>query len=1718
MNSRPPVKNTSGEGFDVETHVVAWFSCHILAGVPWAAADLGQIESLECQMQQDGWKFDDIVVNVSKGVRQFRIGCSVKSFPVFGARGAPKGFRESIWKEWMSDSSPFKKDEDLLALICSPHETKIQRTWSGLLESAKKMSCHTLAERFKIECDPSRSRSEAFSSLRCPSDLNAEFYDTRAETARLLARLTLVELDFENTGSRDIEVAVMLCQQCLEDSERRQASDLWAEIIAISGRYRKKGGKIDLPILLRELCGEFPLKNHPSFSKDWRLIEDFSQEYLSTIPRQIGGELEIERTKLLTKVEDLTTKSDYAVAIGRTGNGKSVLSRTWALSDAKSCSVWISHEQLNVDGGIRALWGISETWSRLIEHSVKPLRIVIDGIDRCFTESAFSQLAQIFNATCSSVNEHKVKFLITCTPEEWHRVEAQVIRHGCSQNFMPCVVPGFGNSEIDLVQAKFPKLEVLFQRPHLQSMLRWPKILDMLTLHGIENEMSSWTTEPEFVKSFWSSAIQKDDPFSNRGEVLQKLGVEISLNGGRAVGIGIFNSDEKTALKELGAEKHLIIDKHKATISFNHELLGDFSRLRFLESNGEVNSVVLKHVENPTWDRAIRLYGLDLMEQDSSSKWLAFFESFDSSTPSGIRVQNLLLEAPIFAVQPSMALEQIWPVLRERKGLLIKRFIRQFLMVASTPDPRFVAIFNDDGEQQALAETRYRLPHGPYWPSLLSFLLSHKDELIEFVPEEIADVCLMWLPLSNFVNYGMEDASRLAVDLASDYVEKDKYSYSDNDEVSVCQKICEAFMLAASTLPEEVAGLALTLAGRKQATEEEEDDSCDQDNLKHLIKVRGKTIPWDEGPKSEPANDFSKAFLSGNNIGLFCKHLPAVAEEVMFALLLDIPREYDSPDSYDLDQKGFNDRDWTFTDLFWSKGPFITFLRASPLEAVSAIVRLVNFATDRSKDLKSSCRQIFDLELDFGVGLKKWEGHEYSALWYRGHVFGPKSVCCALMALEKWFYECADNRIDLIDEAIEIVLKNGRSIALLFVLISIAKKNPDLFLGQLRPILESPEIHFWDNHAITESNMGGLATPPFLASEQTYNMYADWFHLKHRKEALPTLVARMSRCDEKWESIPDDLSTLWKKVALKNKELVNGVDGLLLWLKHENYTIEGDGSQATWNFQNPSIQQPSKSDSETESFQDLIDEMIRMPHLILIILNGNDSCDEEQMEIYWNKLEGYLALKVSQDESERFTKWSAILGILAVAVVHHREWLKSSEERDKRVFEILNSVIDSPPVVGWYGAKQEETHHWDNFLVWIISTLWKENRKDSFLREAIIRLASSGRSIVTEELFERLSHDETLLGTDFESLLNSSVRMAQLKYIRMVERHTQVTESDWQEQVDTIFNSFIQGTSVSIPDHWVQLCDEVAGRYWSGGMSNSFDISLLSSVVKWASDFTNIEFNAERKKRVYLNAQLANCTVYRMQTWLRMKEESGREDFADHGRKMPYVDESEVFEQVAKALVQLEPSDEPELLWEPFFKLGNIAPYWIDRFLSGWFSEIRQMDPIPARISYQWKQMLEFSKTSPEWEETHQYNRGLSEAREQLYGFGQLGDYNWEVNLLPIVREIEPYLKDWLIPRLKSSILFPRIISILKKEGARELRLESVSWIKEQFFIQEEKFWLNKARQDVLASYLSFLWINHNADISKSDSAKEAIRSLSLKLSSLQHPLGTEIHRKVGHL
>ena len=98
------LKSTSGQPFDFADKATALLSCYLLSGVNWPGKRFGKIISLHCEVSQDGWRFDDVLVTFTSDEGQKRLAISLKSNCQFTQQSARKDFttaasRHSDWPE-----------------------------------------------------------------------------------------------------------------------------------------------------------------------------------------------------------------------------------------------------------------------------------------------------------------------------------------------------------------------------------------------------------------------------------------------------------------------------------------------------------------------------------------------------------------------------------------------------------------------------------------------------------------------------------------------------------------------------------------------------------------------------------------------------------------------------------------------------------------------------------------------------------------------------------------------------------------------------------------------------------------------------------------------------------------------------------------------------------------------------------------------------------------------------------------------------------------------------------------------------------------------------------------------------------------------------------------------------------------------------------------------------------------------------------------------------------------------------------------------------------------------------------------------------------------------------------------------------------------------------------------------------------------------------------
>ena len=145
-------------------------------------------------------------------------------------------------------------------------------------------------------------------------------------------------------------------------------------------------------------------------------------------------------------------------------------------------------------------------------------------------------------------------------------------------------------------------------------------------------------------------------------------------------------------------------------LAFGHDLLGDWVRLRILlEKRAELAEFLRDRRDLPLWHRALRLYGIHLLEhQNGVAEWREAMATLGGGEPGA--VHDLLLEAPVFAVDAGPLLDGVLADLVANEGALLRRLLNRFLLFATVPDQSALANARLLGVDLGLARAQHRVP------------------------------------------------------------------------------------------------------------------------------------------------------------------------------------------------------------------------------------------------------------------------------------------------------------------------------------------------------------------------------------------------------------------------------------------------------------------------------------------------------------------------------------------------------------------------------------------------------------------------------------------------------------------------------------------------------------------------------------------------------------------------------------------------------------------------------------------------------------------------------------------------------------------------------------------------------------------------------------------------------------------------------------------------
>jgi hypothetical protein len=630
----------------------------------------------------------------------------------------------------------------------------------------------------------------------------------------------------------------------------------------------------------------------------------------------------------------------------------------------------------------------------------------------------------------------------------------------------------------------------------------------------------------------------------------------------------------------------------------------------------------------------------------------------------------------------------------------------------------------------------YRLPYGPLWPPVLSFIERHIEEMAAIDPAACARIAKLWLQLAEIAQVSGQPAAFIALRVAQTVVKKELCSRG-HFEQGTAKTAYEALLAAARELPEEVSALVLKLAGRR--TWDLAELPLSGVDIRFLGKwenhrdwiipadeiVDGPPQSWADGPTASTPDAFQEVLLDSSNVNALLEKRPEVLAQALLAVLIDWPKSWPrSPHGHAAEHYGFQYVDQDFPPRYW-KTPFLPFLRRRSECGLKRLIKLINFATERTCELLHSEFGVLPtLEIELNGEKTIWLGDQRVFSWNRYPLITVDTIGSALMALEKWLYEELEAGRS-VDVAIETIFRESRSLAFVGVLLTVGKRFPALLRGPLKPLLFVVRLYDFDQRMVMRYNANG----PNI-SEQKWEQEAtrQWEMMEHRWLSLHDLCLQKLLIDPAWRDLLSEIRQAW----LSNADNTSDNDERLLWLR---WAAKFD--PANWS----TLQNAEGSNyfefALPEHLRDQVGEELNAKRQVLFgapmqcrkWITNQTRFNSEELERLWSFLQNVAdwdeASLLTDDDRDLFGLADTVCGYIAVLVVSHRDWLRDYPDRLQWCRNRLFQIVENLRRRAYDSEDDPMDFRCDDFAAQAIVELWVEDQDSVEIRGAVAKLALS---------------------------------------------------------------------------------------------------------------------------------------------------------------------------------------------------------------------------------------------------------------------------------------------------------------------------------------------------------------------------------------------------------
>lgn len=1064
---------------------------------------------------------------------------------------------------------------------------------------------------------------------------------------------------------------------------------------------------------------------------------------------------------------------------------------------------------------------------------------------------------------------------------------------------------------------------------------------------------------------------------------------------------------------------------------FIHDLFGDWARYKTIRSKGEgIKDFLLSlDLASPLWGKAIRLYGIYLLEPEkNATAWLTFFKSFSNSDSNPKLIRTLLLEAIIFSNSTYQYLEDLWPELTKDNGELLNQFFDQFLIRGTAPDPAMLKLAGMvQGITVSELATLYRLPIYNYWFSVLRFIKAHSSELLQIARGNMIKIVTTWLDKvprgSDFRN----DMARIAVDSA-------KWLFDEkNNGVMIYGKAAETIyapmVKSFSELPDEVTDLTLKLARRKKFRKPNIEKDISKEPWHPILRMGAKFLDSKFAPDERVDDGFRTVCLETSALQDMMIANPQLAKEILLALLI---KEKGERESSTTPTFGLKDVHGWFPP-FYTRGPFLSFLIINETVAIDAIIELTNLAADNWKVQLRNDEQTDQISLVFPDGTShEYFGDERIYFWFRDYGNASHALVSALMALEKHLLNRIDEGQD-INEAIKLILEKSKSVALLGILSSLGKYKQEFFTGLLKPMLAEISLLRWEMMLPYGSNIEGHQLIGAELLGQTIGTKSqEWHQMPHRRKSIQQIAHLLFFNKQEIRTFFEETVVPgWLKIREELESqgyLEPYLDNMIGQFNIDNYVTVQHEDHITIEYREPEtiteklqeVRQESNPGRDMEGFAFRISQELEKGKIYTI----------PEIEDIWDKIQ-----KAEPVPHENYPKFllDPVANIFAVvAVILINRSLVEPLHTDYIQWAI--DQLDEATSLAQFDYRGQDSIPLDqsasNFQAIAIPTLYRSESTDPRIRRIIANFTLKAGYPLIATLFENLAKQFSWADPLFIRVQNLYIERCHLVHNLDISVWDS-SNVDFNDLLNPPLVDFINNPGerplidISVYRKGIKKGKPKQKRkhgvYYDTYKDPGFDMYAYYKAFSKISSVSDSAGTADDQIVLQFYLSWVNLLTF---TWGKITKEKLQFD------EYPTEFDKWIAFRLAKLLVTEISSEDAKKLWQPLMAYGNLNHKWLEEFtLQLVYANMATEQP--ERLGLHWNAMIDFAFTQTTWGSDRRFHNGAS-LWESLLGISKIGLEIWKLGYVPLITTIRQQLLKWFNKQMFDSEEIEKLCQLMK--------------------------------------------------------------------------------------